>query len=452
MNRHPAAASLLLLLAAGLAGCAGAAQGTQTSARRQMQRTGAALLAGEGRPPLPVLRADSPEEAYVLYAVLNHPAVAAAYYDWRAGVEDVVQARSLPDPQFVFQADITRTLSSLMPGFVFAFPGSGKRQAMGEEALAKASVSRRAYVEAVTSAAAETRKAWIDLAYLGEAIRLKAESEEIIARQLAIAAAGYETGADMGSLSNQIRLKNDLAQAASQRSDLEHRRLEARSRLKYALGIGLSEPDPAWPDAALARTPVPAEDALWARIMTSNPGLARMRSMVEMAEAGVESARRAGKPDFSLGAMADVRSNPTLFRPLATLDLPVWREKISALVAAAQARRDASAARYSAGELEMAAELARMIHMVHESDRMIAFIDHDGLPNLDLALAAAEASAESGPSGATMIPETEAMANAMRAERASALRDRETAVTDLMLLTAEAAPAGAPLPQEPAKS
>ncbi len=452
MCRKPLSASLLLLLAAGLAGCAGTAQRTEASARRQMQQTGASLLAREGRPPLPVLRADSPQEAFVLYAVLNHPSVAAAYYDWRAGVEDVVQARSLPDPQFVFQADITRTLSSLMPGLMFAFPGSGKRQAMGEVALAEASVSRRAYEEAVTSAAAEARKAWIELAYIGEAIRLKAESEGIIARELSIAAAGYETGSAMGSLSIQIRLKNDLAQAESEKFDLEHRRLEARSRLKYALGIGPSEPDPAWPDAALALTPVPAEDALWRRITASNPGLARMREMVEMAEAGIASARRAGKPDFALGAMVDVRSNPTLFRPVATVDLPVWRDKIASLVAAAQARRDASAARYSAGELEVAAELARMIHMVHESDRMIAFIDRDGLPNLAQALASAEASAESGPSGAAMIPETQAMANAMRAERASALRDREAAVTDLLLLTAEAAPAGAPLPLNPANS
>jgi len=174
--------------------------------------------------------------------------------------------------------------------------------------------------------------------------------------------------------------------------------------------------------------------------------------MVEMAQAGVEAARSAGQPDFSLGAMVDVRSNPTLVRPLGTLDLPVWRDKISSLVAAALARKDASAARYTAEELAMAAELARMLHMVHESDRMIAYIDLDALPNTEQEIAAAEASAQSGQPTSGMIPEAEVMALSMRAERASALRDREAAVTDLLTLTAQAAPVGSPLPGEPPPS
>ena len=39
------------------------------------------------------------------------------------------------------------------------------------------------------------------------------------------------------------------------------------------------------------------------------------------------------------------------------------------------------------------------------------------------------------------------MALGMRLERAAALRERETAVTELMLLTADVAPAGSPLPE-----
>ena len=441
-----------LLLAAGLAGCAGTPSSGETAARRQVRQTGASLLAREGRPALPALRPDSPQEAFVLYAVLNHPSVAAAYYDWRASVEDVVQARSLPDPQFIFQADITHTLSSLMPGLTFNVLGPGKRAAMGEEALAQASVSRRGYVAAVIAAAAEARKAWIDLAYLEEEIRLKADEVRTRERSLSIASADYATGGAMGSLSQQVRLKSDLAKASNEQGDLEHRRLEARTRLRSALGIAPSEPDPAWPEAVLAATPVPSEEGLWQRVAASNPDLARMRSMVEMAEAGVETARRAGKPDFSLGAMVDVRANPTLLRPLGTLDLPLWRDKIASLVAAAQARRDASAARYTSGELGMAAELARILHMVHESDRMIAYIDRDALPGYEGEIAAAEASTASGQPAPGMITETEAMALAMRADRASALRDRETAVTDLLALTAQAAPAGSPLPGDPPQS
>jgi hypothetical protein len=44
-----------------------------------------------------------------------------------------------------------------------------------------------------------------------------------------------------------------------------------------------------------------------------------------------------------------------------------------------------------------------------------------------------------------MIPETRLMALNMRRERVAALRERETAATDLMLLTADVVPPGEPL-------
>jgi len=44
-----------------------------------------------------------------------------------------------------------------------------------------------------------------------------------------------------------------------------------------------------------------------------------------------------------------------------------------------------------------------------------------------------------------MIPETRLMALNMGRERVAALREREIAATDLMLLTADSAPPGAPL-------
>jgi outer membrane protein TolC len=102
-------------------------------------------------------------------------------------------------------------------------------------------------------------------------------------------------------------------------------------------------------------------------------------------------------------------------------------------------------ARYSTEELNLAAGLAQMLYMVREADRMIAYIDHGALPNYDRTVATAEAGYQSGTTNAGMIPETQLMALSMRMERVGALRDRENAVTDLMLLTADVAPSGSPM-------
>ena len=425
-----------------LAGCASTPQPGGKSTRTGLHPTGAALLGGEGRPVLPVLRTDSPPDEFLRYAVLNHPAVAAAYYDWRASTEAIVPARSLPEPKFTFEADIADTLMTFMPGLMFDFMGAGKRAAMGREAAAAASVAQRGYISAVLNTAAETRKAWIELAFVDETIRLREMAVGALERSLELANSDYTTGRGMGTLADQVRITNDTAKVRSELATLADRRTAVRARFKSALGLAPADPDPAWPQAALAATALPGEDELWRRASAANAELGRMRAMVEMAVAGVEVARNAGRPDFSLGAMVDFKASPLILRPTASVTLPVWRDKIAANIAAAEARRDASVARVSAELLNLAAELAQMLYMVREADRMIAYIEHTALPNFDRAIATVEAGYQSGMTNPRMIPETQLMALAMRLERVAALRERETAVTELLLLTADVAPAG----------
>ena len=422
-------------------GCASLPPPAETSARADLQATGAALRAREGRPTLTVPRADSPPAEFVRFAVLNHPAVAAAYYDWRAGVEDIAPARALPDPSLTFEADITDTLMSFMPGLMFDFMGAGKRAAMGREATAAAGVARRTYIAVLLNTAAAARKAWVELAFIEEALRLRESSVDTLGRSRAIADTSYATGRGMGSLTDQVRFTNEIAKVQNDLATLADRRAAVRARFKSALGLAPADPDPAWPQPVLTPTALPGEDELWRRASAANAELGRMRAMVEMAVAGVEVARRAGRPDFALGLMADLKADPLMLRPTASVKLPIWREKIAATIAAAEARRDASEARVTAEQLNLAAELAQMLYLVREADRMIAYIDHSALPNFDRTIATAEAGYQSGMSGPAMIPETQLMALAMRLERAAALRERETAVTDLMLLTADVAPA-----------
>jgi outer membrane protein TolC len=176
----------------------------------------------------------------------------------------------------------------------------------------------------------------------------------------------------------------------------------------------------------------------------SNPDLAKMRAMVEMAVASVDVARQTGRPNFAVGGMVDLKASPVMVRPTASISLPIWREKIAATVAAAEARRDAAAARVNAEQLNLAAELAQMLYMVREADRMLAYIDGTALPNFERSYATLEAGVQSGMTGAAMIAETRLMAIDLRHERLELLRQRETAAVDLALLTANVAPSIAP--------
>jgi outer membrane protein, heavy metal efflux system len=440
---HPTrfiATALALLLA----GCATAPR-EESAALDRVRATGARLRPAGHLPELPVLTAGSSLADYLRFALLKHPEVAAAYDDWRGAALAIAPARALPDPQFTFQADVTDTLMSFMPGLMFDFMTPGKRTAMAREATAASEVYYRSFVSTVLATAADARKAWIDLAFVDESLRLVETGIGSLEQSSALAKTDYATGRGMATLEAQVRLANEIARVHAELDSLGDRRTAARARFKSALGLAPADADPAWPTATLGSTALPSDDELWRRAQASNPELGRMRAMVDMALAGVDVARRAGTPDFTLGAMVDLQADPLMIRPTATITLPIWRKKIAANIAAATARSQAAGARVSAEQLNVVAELAQLLYLVRESDRMIAYLDGTALPNLDRIIASVEASYGTGMSTAAMIPETRRMALGMRRERVAALREREIAATDLMLLTADIVPPGASL-------
>lgn len=436
---------VLALAMGSLAGCIGTPIATEKTARDQVARVGTELRPHAAKPVLPTLRLDSPPAEFIRYAVLNHPAVEAAYHDWRAAVLDITRARSLPDPQLTFEADITDTLMTFMPGVMFDLTAPRKRAALGREAAATSDVAYRAYAATVFRTAAEVRKAWIELAYAQEARGLYMDSVRILEQALALSGADYATGRTMGSLEAQVRLKNQIAEHHTHHLVLTDRLVAAWARFKATLGIAPGDPNPAWPNAKLEATALPDDDELWRRLLARNADLAKMRAMVAMAVAAVETARTSRTPDFSLGAMADLRANPLMVRPTATLTLPVWRDKIAATIGAAEARHAAAVARVSAEQLTLAAELAQTLFMVRDADRMITYIDDTALPNLSRLAASVEAGYQSGSGSAAMITDAQHMPVLMRLERLKALQERENAVVDLLLLTADAAPSDVPL-------
>jgi outer membrane protein TolC len=448
MKPHLSSAPTLIVaftLISALAGCTLAPSTGEKQARANVAQLGETLRPARAKPVLPALTPESPLADYVRFAVLNHPQIEAAYDDWRASVAAIAPTRALPDPQFTFEADIADTLMTFMPGLMFDFMTPGKRIAMSREMIASSNIAYRAYVATMLRAAAQARKAWVELAFLDESIRLRESSVGALEQSLALANVDYTTGRGMGSLANQVRVTNDIAKVRNDLATLGDRRAAARIRFKSTLGLASTDGDPAWPQASLAATALPSEDELWRRASAANAELAQMRAMVEMAVASIEVARKAGTPDFTIGGMADLKSDPLMFRPTATVTLPIWREKIAANIAAAEARRDASKARVTAEQLNLAGEIAQMLYMVREADRMIAYIEQTALPNFERAIATVEAGYQSGMTGPSMIPETKLMALTMRLERAAALRERENAVTELLLMTADVAPAGSPL-------
>ena len=84
-----------------LAGCQTVPPAPERTVRDHLAAVGRELPPARGQ--LPLLGAESQPSDYVRFALLKHPAVFAAYSEWRAAVESIAPARALPDPQITFR-------------------------------------------------------------------------------------------------------------------------------------------------------------------------------------------------------------------------------------------------------------------------------------------------------------------------------------------------------------
>jgi len=319
---------------------------------------------------------------------------------------------------------------------------TGKRDAMGREAAAGAEVARAQFEAATQQVATQLRKAWIQLAYVDAARDLHSEAANSVDESIALAEADYATAQAGMGLGQQIELQNERAEHHVHHAILGDRREAARIGFKSALGLGPADRDPPWPDFSISAETLPSDEVLWQRIASRNPALITLRAMVEQSVAAVTVANQAGTPNFSLGAMVDVKASPLMVRPTASLSLPIWRTRIADQIAAAQAQQDAATATVASAELDLAAQLARSLYELHRIDRMLRYLDQTALPNLDRMVAAAIANYEAGRGKAVAVTSADTRRTLLLLEQIDLLRARADAVTDLLFLSADNTPVG----------
>lgn len=436
-----------LLAVFALAGCKGIPAPGERAARRDLDTVSAAYRPGEQRPELPPLAPGSSLSNYLAFALLHSPRVEAAYHDWAASVEGITVERSLPDPQLTLQAYITDMVTSLMPGFLWNFPGPGKLSARGAAAAAGSQGKYFAFESAVLQAAFDLEKAFYDLSFLDDRLRINRETLSLLDGLEQIARAQNETG--KASLQDVLRAQIERDSVVTEIASLEDSRRPSMAAFKAALGIPRDQPDPpvpARPDPAAA---VPDSEALLETGFARNPALKAMESEVRAAQAGIEMAYRERIPDFSVSLSADVKASPVLYWPQAGMSLPVWRDKLAAEIAGARRAELAAQARLTAGQIDLTVGFAEKSFAYRETNRNLALLQTRLIPKARQSLELARAGYLSGTIDFFNLMDAERTLLAFQMREVEARADREIALAELSLLIAGVPPAGAPVQPTP---
>lgn len=435
--------AIAMFASAFLTGCKGIPTRSEKEARTTLRQLREVYPQKTPAASLPELNSNTTLSDLLTYAMLNHPRVLAAYYDYVASVERITVERSLPDPRLMLELDIQDVVMSVMPGLMLEVPWVKKLRLRADEASAESQARYFAFETAVLQTAYEVKRPYFQLRFLDDRIRINKETlqllEELEQNALVQAQAGRVTLQDV--LRAQIereRLRTEIENLADSRNPL-------LAQLKATLGMGPDQPDPPVP-ADFQSTPLDlTSERLFSMALQRNPRLRQMEAEVRMAATGIQLAHQSKLPDFTVGAEADVKASPVMWRPSLGITLPIWRDKIAAEINAVQARKSAAQARLNAEQIQLAVEFADQSFMYREATRNLRLLTESLLPKARQSLEAARVGYSSGRTDFINLLDAERTLLEFELAVVDARIRREMSLTELSLLVIGIQPENAPI-------
>ncbi|MCP5523829.1 MAG: TolC family protein [Verrucomicrobiales bacterium] len=435
--------AILMVALLTLSGCRGVRSGGEVTARRKLDQVATVYRPHDVRPVLPELHADSGLSNFLAYALLNQPAVETAYREWQASVERITLERSLPDPLFGFQSDITDIAKMLMFGLSQQLPGPGKLKARAAVAGAVSEARYFAFENAVQQTAFTLKRSFYELFFLDEQIAITRKNRQLLEDLEQIARARNDAG--KVTLEDVLRARIARDQVTTDLTNLEDSRHPRMAAFKAALGLASTEPDPPVP-SRLESTPLNVdEDQLLEIAFSNNPQLAGLAAQIRAAEAGISLAYKQNVPDFSLGAMADVKSTPVMIRPLLGMTLPLWRDKVAAGIAQAEAERLASGSRLDTARIALTVAVAEKAFAWRQIGRNLALLQDHLIPQAGLSVEVARAGYLAGNISFFNLIEAQRQRLAFELSEVDARTRREIVLAEMGLLIAGIPPEANPL-------
>lgn len=323
------------------------------------------------REALPALDVGSQLSDFVRYALLNNPAVEAAYQRWRAVAETGAQVGALPDPQLTLGVFLEEVETRVGPqearfGVRQAFPWPGVLSDRERAADAAARAAFRQFEAARLDVVEQTVRALHDLRYLEVATAITRENLELLRSFEEVVRARYRVGT--GSHPELIRVQVELGEVEDRVAELEAVRPTYVAFLNAALNRESEAPVAQVPE--LPATVVAKSAAELVQLIDgTNPSLLALDEEIERQRTLADVARQEGYPSFSLGldyiSTGDARmsgvsgsgDDPVLLS--LGVSLPIWRGRYDAAVREALARRLAVTQQRNATSNQLASSVHR---------------------------------------------------------------------------------------------
>jgi len=363
---------------------------------------GRAPLVSSGDAPadadLPTLDENSTLHDYLTYAALDNPGLKSAFDRWRAALEKVPQAKSLPDPKLSYTEYVQAVETRVGPqqwnvSLAQTFPWFGTLGLQGRAATHAAEVARHQYEAAKLKLLYQVKHVYYEYYYLGRAVAVTEENVQLLTHLESVARARYRAGeaphstliraqVELGKLQDHLRALRDLQEPVV-------------ARLNAALNRDSEAPVP-WPKELPENDTAVTSEQLLEWLRQGNPELKAL-DFVALKEAdSIALARKNRYPDITLGVTyistddalmpgtSESGKDPVL--AMLSVNVPIWARKYGAVEREAKARLDSALNERRNRENSLVADLKMAWYNFRDAERKIALYEETLIPQADQGL------------------------------------------------------------------
>jgi len=383
---------------------------------------------------------------YLQEAALHNAGLKAAFEEWKAALEQIPQAKALPDPTFTYGYFIERIEARQQAGIMQMFPWFGKIEARTDAAAAAAKAARKRYDAVKLELFSQVKDAFYEYAYLANATRIARDNVELMQHFEEVARAKYITAT--ATHPDIIRAQIEVARLLDELVTLERLRDPTIARVNAVLNRPMDAPLP-WPEADPTR-PVEVDRArLTALLRERNPQLQAAGFDVERLRQEVSLAKRNFYPDIGLGVewmeMAENMPDNDDVMVELQLNLPIWRRSYKA--AEQQARAMARRARYERKQLgnDLVAQAERMLYEFEDNGRKLRLYGEVLVPRSEQLVGASETAYTAGTIDFLSLIDAQQTLLQYQLQRERAYANRQQRLAELeTLVGADLSKAGVP--------
>ena len=383
---------------------------------------------------------------YLKYAALRSPGLKAAFEEWKAALEEIPQAKALPDPRFTYGYFIEEVETRVGPqrqrvSVTQTFPWFGTIKARGDTAAAPARAGQRRYEAKKLRLFYDVKDSFYEYVYLATAIEIARESLELVKHFEEVVRTKYITA--RAGHPDVIRAQMELAMLADKLKALEQLRGPVVARLNAMLNRPMGAALP-WPEHEPYRDVPVKRDRVLAALKQQNPQLQALDFEVESARNRIALAKKRFYPDLSVGvdwidtdsaAMSGVRDSgkdPVIL--MFGMNLPIWRKSYGAAELQARAAARRAAHEKEQAENDVLARVERVLYDFEDGGRKIGLYGGVLVPQAKDLVEASETAYAAGTIDFLSLIDAEQTLLKFRLEHERALANRLQRLAELEML------------------